>query len=160
MELAAFTAVFRTHRGSIPRSPRSSTPAPQRRPPRALRHVYKGLAAYRKRTVAEAAQRGYPVARHLFLHYPDDPNTHDLRYQYLLGRDMMVAPVLDKRRDTVERIFSRRATPGAICGPAQMSEAPAIGGKTGATGKPAVFLRKGAETAEAIVGGLKAAGVL
>ena len=35
--------------------------------------VYKGLAPYRKALVAEAAARGYPVVRHLFLHYPDDP---------------------------------------------------------------------------------------
>jgi hypothetical protein len=58
--------------------------------------VYKGLASYRKSLVAESAEKGYPVARHLFLHYPGDPNTHELRYQFLLGPDLLVAPVLDK----------------------------------------------------------------
>lgn len=43
----------------------------------------------------EAAEFGYPMARHLFLHYPEDPIVPTLRYQYLLGRDWLVAPVLD-----------------------------------------------------------------
>jgi sulfoquinovosidase len=49
--------------------------------------IYKGLATYRKRLVAEAAARGYPVARHLFLHFPGDPNTRNLRYQFLARSD-------------------------------------------------------------------------
>ena len=67
--------------------------------------VYKGLAPCRKQLVAQAAARGYPVVRHLFLHYPDDANTFGLRYQFLLGPDLMVAPVLDKGADTVEVYF-------------------------------------------------------
>ena len=67
--------------------------------------IYKGLATYRKRLVAEAAAKGTPLCRHLFLHYPDDPNTHALRYQFLLGRDVMVAPVLSKGAETVDVLF-------------------------------------------------------
>jgi alpha-glucosidase len=41
-----------------------------------------------------AAQRGYPVWRALFLHYPDDPQTYRISDQVLIGRYLMAAPVL------------------------------------------------------------------
>ncbi|WP_420146735.1 alpha-glucosidase, partial [Spirosoma sp.] len=106
MELSAFTAVFRTHEGYDPKvaaqfnSSQANTEHLAR-----FGKVYKGLATYRKQVVAEATLKGYPVARHLFLHYPDDHNTYALRYQYLLGRDLLVAPVLDKGATSVEVYF-------------------------------------------------------
>ncbi len=122
--------------------------------------VYKGLASYRKGLVAEAAGRGYPVARHLFLHYPDDPNTYALRYQFLLGPDLLVAPVLDKGADTVDVYFPAGSAwvdlwTGADAGSVgDWSTMPAP------LGKPAVFLRKGAASADQILSGLKSVGVL
>jgi alpha-glucosidase len=106
MEHNAFTAVLRTMEGLAPYlTPQFDfSPEPLAHMARFAK-VYKGLAPYRKKLVAEAAARGYPVARHLFLHYPDDPNTHRLRYQFLLGHDLMVAPVLDKGADSVEVYF-------------------------------------------------------
>ena len=35
------------------------------------------------------------MTRHLWLHYPDDKNVIDIDLQFLLGRDILVAPVLD-----------------------------------------------------------------
>ena len=161
MELAAFTAVFRTHEGldTSVAAQFDSDPANTAHLARFAR-VYKGLAAYRKRLVDEAAQRGYPVARHLFLHYPDDPNTHALRYQFLLGRDLMVAPVLDKGSDTVEVYFPAGDnwinlwTGAEVGSPGDWVTVPAP------LGKPGAFLRKGASSADEIVAGLKTAGVL
>ena len=120
MELNAFTAVFRTHEGLDPTigAQIDSSPANLAHLTRFAK-VYKGLAAYRKRLVADAAAHGYPVVRHSFLHYPDDPNTLSLRYQFLLGPDLMVAPVLDPGVDTVEVYFPLGAN-GPICGPAPM----------------------------------------
>jgi alpha-glucosidase len=161
MELAAFTAVFRTHEGLDPSiAAQFYTSAANAAHLARFASVYKGLAAYRKLAVAEAAQRGYPVARHPFLHYPDDPNTHDLRYQYLLGRDLMVAPVVDPGTDSVEVYFPEGDgwtdlwTGAEVGSPGAWTTCPAP------LGKPAVFLRKGAETAQTIIGGLKAVGVL
>lgn len=34
------------------------------------------------------------MQRPLFLHYQDDPVTFTLEYQYMFGRDLMVAPVI------------------------------------------------------------------
>lgn len=41
----------------------------------------------------EAHTRGLPLMRPLALHYPTDPNVWELGYQYLLGADLLVAPV-------------------------------------------------------------------
>jgi alpha-glucosidase len=122
--------------------------------------VYKGLAPYRKRLVAEAAARGYPVVRHLFLHFPDDPNTHSLRYQFLLGPDLMVAPVLDKGADAVEVYFPRGAewidlwTHADAGKPGHWVRMPAP------LSKPAVFVRKGSPSSAVIEESLKAIGIL
>ena len=64
--------------------------------------LYAAWAPYRKELVREAAETGLPVARHLFLHYPKEPAVRELSYQqYLLGTELLVAPVLDPGRRTV-----------------------------------------------------------
>jgi len=62
--------------------------------------VFTTLKPYIKAAVAQNAKSGLPVMRPLFLHYEDDRRTYDLKYQYLLGRDLLVAPVYEQgRRD-------------------------------------------------------------
>ncbi len=47
-------------------------------------------------TYAEEAQRtGVPIMRHTVLEYPEDPRSATAEYQYLLGREMLVAPVVE-----------------------------------------------------------------
>jgi alpha-D-xyloside xylohydrolase len=51
-------------------------------------------------TYAEVAARtGLPVVRPLVLEYQDDPTTHRLDTQYLLGEDVLVAPVFAAETD-------------------------------------------------------------
>ncbi len=46
-------------------------------------------------TLAEEAHRtGVPIMRHLVLEYPEDPRAATAEYEYLLGQDMLVAPVV------------------------------------------------------------------
>jgi sulfoquinovosidase len=52
--------------------------------------------------VEEAAETGLPVVRHPFVHYPDDPEVYGLDYQFMVGSEFMVAPVLGPGEDTVE----------------------------------------------------------
>ena len=100
------------------------------------------------------------MVRHLFLHYPDDPNVKGLRYQFLLGPDLMVAPVLTRGAAEVEVYFPEGEAwadlwTGAAAGrPGEWVRMPAP------LGRPAVFLRKDAPAGEAILGGLRDAGVL
>jgi len=161
MELGAFTVVFRTHEGLDPSiaAQFDSDPANTAHLLRFAR-IYKGLANYRKRLVAEASQRGFPVARHLFVHYPDDPNTHDLRYQYLFGPDLMVAPVLDKGADAVEVYFPVGDAWIDLWTGAEVGRPGEWVNVSAPLGRPGVFLRKGGTSAEEIVGGLKGVGIL
>jgi alpha-glucosidase len=98
--------------------------------------------------------------RHPFLHFPSDANTHAVRFQFMLGPDLMVAPVLDKDATSVEVYFPEGATwvdlwTGADAGyPGEWRKMPAP------LGTPAVFLRKDAPTASLIRDGLKSVGIL
>ncbi len=46
----------------------------------------------------EAADKGWPVARHMILVYPDNPKvfamSEELKYQFMLGTELLMAPVL------------------------------------------------------------------
>ncbi|WP_101296929.1 alpha-xylosidase [Halegenticoccus soli] len=64
--------------------------------------IFRKFARLRYRLVsylysyAEGARRtGLPIVRPLVLHYQDDPATHHLDTQYLLGEELLVAPVFD-----------------------------------------------------------------
>ncbi len=161
MELNAFTAVFRTHEGLDPAaSAQFDTNAATMAHLRRFGKVYKGLAPYRKRLVADAAAHGHPVVRHPFLHYPHDPNTHGLRYQFLLGPDLMVAPVLDKGADTVAVYFPAGSAWTDLWTGADAGTAGAWATMPAPLSKPAVFLRKGGASTAAISDGLRRAGVL
>ena len=102
-ELAAFTAVFRTYEGNRPEVNHQIYSDQE-----TLRHfsrlarVYAAWRPYRTELVREAAETGLPVVRHPFLHYPGDPEVYGLDYQFMVGSELMVAPVLDPGEDTVE----------------------------------------------------------
>ena len=54
------------------------------------------LMPYLYTAVREAHDSGLPVMRSLWLHYPDDPAAVERGDEYLWGRDMLVAPVVEK----------------------------------------------------------------
>jgi alpha-glucosidase len=58
--------------------------------------VYTALSEYRRDLFREAEMTGVPVVRHLWLHYPNDPVVFDHELQFLLGRDILVAPHVEK----------------------------------------------------------------
>jgi len=103
IELNAFTLIYRTHGGNLPDENHQFYSDEE-----TLAHfcrfawVYKAWAFYRKRLVREAAETGLPVVRHPFIHYPDDPNVHSISHQqFMIGSELMVAPVLDPGADQV-----------------------------------------------------------
>ncbi|KAH7677316.1 Alpha-glucosidase protein [Dioscorea alata] len=107
MELNAFSTVFRTHEGNIPSSncqfySNSNTLAQFAR----FAKVFKAWKFYRLKLVKEAAEKGLPVVRHLFLHYPNDEHVHSLSYQqFLVGSEFLVVPVLDRGKKEVKAYF-------------------------------------------------------
>ncbi len=106
IELGAFTTVFRTHEGNIP-----SVNYQIYSDTETLEHfvrfakVYAAWKPYRMGLVEEASERGLPVVRHPFIHYPDDPEVFTLNYQFMVGADLMMAPVLDPGADAVRVYF-------------------------------------------------------
>lgn len=53
------------------------------------------LQPYLRRWGEDARQHGTPIMRPLIWYYPDDPATHSIDDQYLLGPDILVAPIVD-----------------------------------------------------------------
>ncbi|AVH60749.1 MULTISPECIES: alpha-xylosidase [Streptomyces] len=51
------------------------------------------LMPYLYRAARQAAEHGTPVMRAMVLEFPDDPACHTLDRQYILGDDLLVAPV-------------------------------------------------------------------
>ncbi|KAL7598928.1 hypothetical protein Lser_V15G26063 [Lactuca serriola] len=107
MELNAFTTIFRTHEGNKP-SVNSQFYSNQKTLTHFARFakVYKAWKFYRVQLVKEASEKGLPVCRHLFLHYPNDDHVHSLTYeQFLVGEEILVVPTLDKHRKNVKAYF-------------------------------------------------------
>jgi alpha-D-xyloside xylohydrolase len=53
------------------------------------------LIPYLKQCAEEAYTTGVPILRHLHLEYPNEPGTEFIDDQYLLGPDLLVAPVFE-----------------------------------------------------------------
>ncbi len=93
-EFAACTPMMRSHEGNRPKDnwqfdsddETLDLLAPSTR-------LFVALKPYRKLAVEENARDGTPVMRPLFLHY-DDAGLAGLKDEYLLGRDLLVAPVI------------------------------------------------------------------
>ena len=100
-EMATFTPVMRTHEGNRPADNFQFDQDEE-----ALAHfakmtqIYVHLKPYIKSLVELNAEIGIPVQRPLFMHYEDDMRTYDIQYQYLFGKDILVAPVHSEARDS------------------------------------------------------------
>jgi alpha-glucosidase len=93
-EMAAFTPIMRTHEGNRPESNAQfwSDPAILAHFAR-MSAIWSGLAPYHAETMDCYVSQGLPPIRHTWLHYEDEPELRKLSYQYLYGRDILVAPV-------------------------------------------------------------------
>ena len=93
-EMAAFTPVMRTHEGNRPDTNFQyyDDEDCMNRLAR-LVGIYTALAPMLKELVKENHECGIPVQRPLFLHHEDDPRCYTEQFEYLLGEDVLVAPV-------------------------------------------------------------------
>ncbi len=98
-EMAAFSLQMRSHEGNRPERNWQFDSDPETLTFLArMTEVFDRLKGYRLHCLEEYQRSGLPVIRHPYLHYEQDPVLHTLKYQYLLGRDLMVAPVISPRR--------------------------------------------------------------
>jgi alpha-glucosidase (family GH31 glycosyl hydrolase) len=61
---------------------------------RAYARLHTALKPYLYHYAQVASQRGLPIVRPLFLNYPDEAETYTLEDEYLLGDNLLVAPVI------------------------------------------------------------------
>ena len=93
-EMAAFTPVMRTHEGNRPEDCfQYDDDAESMSHIKKMTDIYTKLAPYIKKYVKENAESGLPVQRPLFYEYENDEKSFDIKYQYMLGEDLLIAPV-------------------------------------------------------------------
>lgn len=98
IELGAFQSIFRTHEGLRPDwSHQFDTDQVTLEQIARFSNVYNAWHDYRRTLVEEAAEKGWPLVRHPFLHYPEEEAFWSLSYQqYMIGSELWFAPVLDE----------------------------------------------------------------
>ncbi|MFI3168017.1 MAG: alpha-glucosidase [Bacillota bacterium] len=104
LEFAAFTPVFRTHDGAFanPLNYQFYYDDEGYAFYAKMGRLHSALKWYNKLCENEAVEKGIPMVRSLWLHYSDDEICKTLKHQYLLGRDILVAPVCKKRAKNVK----------------------------------------------------------
>lgn len=96
-ELSVFTPVMRTHEGNWPDENWQFDSDEE-----TIEHFVSMTELHRKlksvflKYIDEYCKTGLPIIRPLFLHY-DEPRCYTEQYEFLLGRDILVAPVLNQR---------------------------------------------------------------
>ena len=148
IELSAFNVVFRTHEGNKPEVNHQIYTDDE-----TLRHfsrfakLYKAWKPYRMDLVEEASRTGLPVVRHPFLHYWDDPEARRLEYQFMVGPELMVAPVLDSGKKKINVYLPRGRWIHLWSGDTHGSPERGVHLKVDApVGEPAVFYQEGSES--------------
>jgi alpha-D-xyloside xylohydrolase len=96
-EMGCFTVNMQTH-GTVTRP--YDFPPPIVDIYRLYSEMHYALVPYLREQAAVSCRTGLPLTRHLALGWPEDRTAWDCEDQYLLGSDLLVAPVLD---DTDER---------------------------------------------------------
>jgi len=100
-EINAFTSFFRTHEGNRPEDNHQVYSDEE-----TMIHfskmakIYSSLAFYREILMQESYERGSPIVRHPFLHYPEDKEVLNIKNeQFMLGSEFMICPILDEKRE-------------------------------------------------------------
>lgn len=110
VELGAFTPIMRTHEGNRKDANWNWNGGPDGDDPETIAHfrrftrIHDALRPELEALADEAAETGMPMVRHMMLEFPDDPATHALSNQYMLGPDLLVAPVTE-RGATERRLY-------------------------------------------------------
>ncbi|NBF41268.1 MAG: alpha-glucosidase [Spirochaetes bacterium] len=144
-EQAAFTPIMRSHEGNRPGDnwqfdSDAETLAHLAR----MTRVYTQLAPYHAHVVETYARTGLPAMRHPALHYGTDETAHRQRYQYLYGRDLLVAPVVKKNTDSWPVYLPEDEWVHLWSG---QPASPGWRTETAPCGRPPVYYRRGSEFA-------------
>ena len=112
--------------------------------------LFASLAPYRQTLMLEAQKTGLPLVRHLMLHYPDDPEVYGLMQQFMLGPDMIVAPVVKQGAKTV-KVYLPQGEWTHLWSKESVSSEGSWVTVDAPIGKPAAYLRNGSEPFELLI---------
>ncbi|MEJ5273704.1 MAG: alpha-glucosidase, partial [Spirochaetota bacterium] len=99
------------------------------------------LKDYLKKYIKIAAENSIPVIRALFINFPNDKECYKIKYQFMVGDDLLVAPVIKEKTNKIKvylpqgkwiHVWSKKVFEGKSY---IEVDAP--------LGKPAVFIREG-----------------
>lgn len=145
-ELGAFSPFFRTHDGNErDRNWRWDADPDTTAHFARMARIHAALAPELQALSDDAAETGAPIVRHLLFEFPDDPETWALSDQFLLGPDLLVAPILEPGA-TAREVYVPAGdwfdvwTGASVTGPAWITA-------DGPIGQPPVFSR-GADRAD------------
>jgi alpha-glucosidase (family GH31 glycosyl hydrolase) len=97
LQLGAFTTLLRDNYGDRRGHPTDIwTDAETLGLWRRYARIHQALGPYLRQAARQAQQTGLPLLRHLALAYPDDPRAWIEQGQYLLGDDLLIAPVVQQ----------------------------------------------------------------
>ncbi|MEL6345093.1 MAG: alpha-glucosidase [Myxococcota bacterium] len=153
-EMSAFTTVFRTHEGNLPDANHQFySDADTQQHFAKMGQLHWALRAVFAELEAEAYETGLPVNRHPYLVFPEDRETIQVRYQFLLGDDLLVVPVWEKKAVEVKGYFPagrwENIWTGAIVQGPKWEKVPAP------LGQPAAFYRVGSAREQQLRDALK-----
>jgi len=103
-EVSAFTAIYRTHIGTLPSSLQVYSNNATLTQFAKFAKVYASWGALREELMVEAALMGTPLARAMFFHFPDVAEAWTVEDQWMLGPELLIAPVMDSDV-TVRRLW-------------------------------------------------------
>lgn len=159
-ELNIFNAIYRTHEGINPKiSAQYYTDNETMAHFARSTKIFKALSFYRKQLMQQAADSGYPIVRHPFLKFPDDPNTYELTYQFMYGSEFMVAPVLDGGRSSVKLYLPKGSWVNLWTGETLVNTTGKWITANAPIGKPVMFYQTGSEVAKRFIDSLASAGI-
>lgn len=139
-EFAAMTPIFRTHEGNRP------DVNVQFHAPGVFEHftamarLHQCWIDERERLMKQASDRGWPVNRHMWLHYPERADLRAVRWQqFLIGDSLLMAPVTAPGEDRVEVVLPDAGWVHLWTGQVM---APGTATVDAPIGQPAVFYRQ------------------
>ena len=95
VELNTFTPLLRMHSTNEPEENHQwNSDAETMEHLAQMTGIFAALAPIRATLMEEAETRGWPVVRPLFFHNPDDETAWSIEDQFMLGPDLVMAPVV------------------------------------------------------------------
>ena len=76
--------------------------------------LHAALSDYKNQLQIEGQKEGHPMVRAMYLHYWEDKTTRHMNEQFMLGEDIIVAPVLDAGVNKVSAFLPRDDKRGSV----------------------------------------------